>query len=124
MHLPGWAGLHATLDQLCEALQVRLTGLDTAFLCLDRDVSPMHLGALAIFRPVHLDDPGRLAALLADRAFPIAPLAAGQALVVGLSWYQDTAYIALHADREALADVQRLAEAMQTGVIALHHLVE
>ncbi|MGB6224738.1 MAG: wax ester/triacylglycerol synthase domain-containing protein, partial [Pseudonocardiaceae bacterium] len=47
---------------------MRLTGLDTAFLCLDRDVSPMHLGALAIFRPVHPGDPTRLAALLADRA--------------------------------------------------------
>ncbi|MBA2474139.1 MAG: wax ester/triacylglycerol synthase family O-acyltransferase [Pseudonocardiales bacterium] len=68
MHLPGWAGSQATLDQSCEAPRVRLTGLDTAFLCLDRDVSPMHLGALAIFRPVHLDDPGRLAAVLADRA--------------------------------------------------------
>jgi diacylglycerol O-acyltransferase len=68
MLLPGWAGFRATLDQLCEARQVRLTGLDTAFLYLDRDVSPMHLGALAIFRPVHLDEPVRLAALLADRA--------------------------------------------------------
>jgi hypothetical protein len=47
---------------------VRLTGLDTAFLSLDRDVFPMHLGALATFRPVHLGDPGRVAALLAERA--------------------------------------------------------
>ncbi|HEV7452585.1 MAG TPA: wax ester/triacylglycerol synthase family O-acyltransferase [Pseudonocardiaceae bacterium] len=45
----------------------RLSGLDTAFLCLDRDVSPMHLGALAIFRPVRPEDPGRVAALLVDR---------------------------------------------------------
>ncbi|MGH3783540.1 MAG: wax ester/triacylglycerol synthase family O-acyltransferase [Pseudonocardiaceae bacterium] len=74
MHLPGWAGLQATLDQLCEALGVRLTGLDTAFLCLDRDVSPMHLGALAIFRPIDLDDPERLAALLADRAQSVPQL--------------------------------------------------
>lgn len=47
---------------------MRLTGLDTAFLCLDRDVSPMHLGALATFRPADLSDPGRVAALLAERA--------------------------------------------------------
>lgn len=46
----------------------RLSGLDTAFLCLDRDVSPMHLGALAIFRPIGHPDPGRVAAVLADRA--------------------------------------------------------
>jgi diacylglycerol O-acyltransferase / wax synthase len=59
-----------------------------------------------------------------EKIFPMAPLAAGQALVVGFSWYQDTAYIALHADREALPDVQRLAEAMQTAVIALNDRVE
>ncbi len=46
---------------------MRLTGLDTAFLCLDRDVSPMHLGALAIFRPDGVGDPKRVAALLAER---------------------------------------------------------
>lgn len=54
-----------------------------------------------------------------EEALPMAPLAAGQALVVGLSWYQDTAYIALHADRDALPDVGRLAEAMQPAAIAL-----
>jgi diacylglycerol O-acyltransferase len=68
MHLPGWTGFPATHDQLCEAFPVRLTGLDTAFLCLDRDVSPMHIGALAIFRSVPPGDPGRVVALLADRA--------------------------------------------------------
>lgn len=46
----------------------RLSGLDTAFLCLGRDVSPMHLGALAIFRPIRPGDPERVAALLTDRA--------------------------------------------------------
>lgn len=53
---------------MCKAFPVRLTGLDTAFLYLDRDVSPMHLGALAIFRGLRAADPGRVAALLADRA--------------------------------------------------------
>jgi hypothetical protein len=33
-------------------------------------------------------------------------------------------YIALHADREASPDVQRLAEAMQTAEIALNALIE
>ncbi|MBV8992904.1 MAG: wax ester/triacylglycerol synthase family O-acyltransferase [Pseudonocardiales bacterium] len=65
---PGSRGLRGVPDQLCEAAPVRLTGLDTAFLCLDRDVSPMHLGALATFRPADLSDPGRVAALLAERA--------------------------------------------------------
>lgn len=47
---------------------MRLTGLDTAFLCLDRDVTPMHLGALAVFGPVPRDDPVRVVTLLAERA--------------------------------------------------------
>ncbi|MGH3673595.1 MAG: wax ester/triacylglycerol synthase domain-containing protein, partial [Pseudonocardiaceae bacterium] len=47
---------------------MRLTGLDTAFLCLDRDVTPMHLGALAVFRPAHHDGPVRMVAVLAERA--------------------------------------------------------
>jgi diacylglycerol O-acyltransferase / wax synthase len=59
---------------LCEAASVRLTGLDTAFLCLDRDVSPMHLGALTIFRPEALSDPARVAAVLAQRAEHISQL--------------------------------------------------
>ncbi|MDQ4104547.1 MAG: wax ester/triacylglycerol synthase family O-acyltransferase [Actinomycetota bacterium] len=53
---------------------MRLTGLDTAFLCLDRDVSPMHLGGLAIFRPAQPGNPGQIAALLADRAQGLAQL--------------------------------------------------
>ncbi len=52
----------------------RLSGLDTAFLCLDRDITPMHLGGLAIFRPAHPPDPGRIACLLADRAQRLALL--------------------------------------------------
>jgi WS/DGAT/MGAT family acyltransferase len=46
----------------------RLSGLDTALLCLDRDITPMNLGGLAIFRPARPPDPGRIACLLADRA--------------------------------------------------------
>ncbi|MDQ4011338.1 MAG: wax ester/triacylglycerol synthase family O-acyltransferase [Actinomycetota bacterium] len=52
----------------------RLSGLDTAFLCLDRELTPMHLGGLAIFRPAHPPDPGRIACLLADRAQRLALL--------------------------------------------------
>ncbi|MGH3870956.1 MAG: wax ester/triacylglycerol synthase family O-acyltransferase [Pseudonocardiaceae bacterium] len=51
--------------------------------------------------------------------FPLAPLAAGQALVVGLAWYRDSAYVGLLADREGLPDVQRLAEAIQPAADAL-----
>ncbi|MDQ3761289.1 MAG: wax ester/triacylglycerol synthase family O-acyltransferase [Actinomycetota bacterium] len=55
--------------------------------------------------------------------FPMAPLVAGQALVVGLSWYRDSAFVALHADREGLPDVQRLAEAIQPSAVALERLI-
>ncbi len=51
--------------------------------------------------------------------FPLAPLAAGQALVIGLSWYRDSAYVGLLADRDGLPDVQRLAEAFQPAADAL-----
>ncbi len=51
--------------------------------------------------------------------FPIAPLAAGQALVIGLSWYQGRAYVALNADRDGLPDVDQLAEAIAPAARAL-----
>ncbi|HVE96552.1 MAG TPA: WS/DGAT domain-containing protein, partial [Pseudonocardiaceae bacterium] len=54
-----------------------------------------------------------------EEIFPLAPLAAGQALVVGLSWYRDSAYVSLLADREGLPDVQRLAEAIAPAAAAL-----
>jgi len=98
MHQPGGTGFYALHDQLCEASPVRLTGLDTAFLCLDRDVSPMHLGALAIFRPVGLGGPGRVVALLAERAQRVPQLRqrvqpAGSPLAAA-TWFDDPAFCA------------------------------
>ncbi|GAA5159894.1 wax ester/triacylglycerol synthase family O-acyltransferase [Amycolatopsis dongchuanensis] len=46
----------------------QLSGLDVAFLCLDGEKSPMHMGAVAVFAPARTIAPDRLAALLADRA--------------------------------------------------------
>lgn len=46
----------------------RLSGLDTAFLCLDSRSAPMNLGALAIFAPNQPVHPARLVELLRDRA--------------------------------------------------------
>jgi WS/DGAT/MGAT family acyltransferase len=59
-----------------------------------------------------------------ESIFPIAPLAADQALVIGLSWYQSCAYVALNADRDGLPDVHRLAETIQPAMAALGSLVE
>ncbi|MGQ0775114.1 MAG: wax ester/triacylglycerol synthase family O-acyltransferase [Pseudonocardiales bacterium] len=63
--------------------RLRLSGLDTAFLCLERDITPMQLGALAIFqssRPVLAEE---VAALLADRARQLPRLSRR----VQRSWY-------------------------------------
>jgi hypothetical protein len=45
-------------------------------------------------------------------------------LVIGLSWYQGRAYVALNADRDGLPDVQHLAEAIQPAATALGSLKE
>ncbi|MGH3916853.1 MAG: wax ester/triacylglycerol synthase family O-acyltransferase [Pseudonocardiaceae bacterium] len=57
-----------------------------------------------------------------EEVFPLAPLAAGQALVVGLSWYRDSAWVSLLADEVGMPDVQRLAEAVQPAATALDSL--
>jgi diacylglycerol O-acyltransferase len=52
----------------------RLSGLDTAFLCLDSPSAPMNLGALAVFSPSQPVHPTRLVELLRDRAARIPRL--------------------------------------------------
>ncbi|HWO66223.1 MAG TPA: wax ester/triacylglycerol synthase domain-containing protein, partial [Umezawaea sp.] len=52
----------------------QLSPLDVAFLCLEDDKNPMHLGAVATFapnRPVH---PARIVALLCERAQEVSKL--------------------------------------------------
>lgn len=56
--------------------------------------------------------------------YPIAPLAPGQVLVIGLSWYQNRAYVALSTDRDMLPDVQHLADAIEPAACALGGLLE
>lgn len=46
----------------------QLSGLDTAFLCLDSSSTPMNLGALALFAPSQPVHPARIAELLRVRA--------------------------------------------------------
>ncbi len=46
----------------------RLSSLDVAFLSLERPRSPMHLGAVAVFRPTRRVNPIRLIDMLAERA--------------------------------------------------------
>lgn len=52
----------------------QLSGLDTAFLCLDSTATPMNVGALALFAPAQPEHPTRLAELLRARASRIPRL--------------------------------------------------
>jgi diacylglycerol O-acyltransferase / wax synthase len=45
----------------------RLSALDTAFLCLESQEAPMHLGALAVFQPQRPIEPSHLLGVVADR---------------------------------------------------------
>jgi WS/DGAT/MGAT family acyltransferase len=62
----------------------RLGGLDTAFLCLEDNGSPMHMGALAVFAPTVPMSSERLAAVLAKRSCRIERLRHR----VSAKWYQ------------------------------------
>jgi WS/DGAT/MGAT family acyltransferase len=52
----------------------QLSGLDVAFLCMEGENTPMHMGAVVIFRPEGRVDPRQLAKLLAERAARIPKL--------------------------------------------------
>lgn len=55
-------------------------------------------------------------------AYPIVPLAPGQALGVAVSPYRDTVHIGLHADAHAIADLDVLAAAVEKECSRLHEL--
>lgn len=63
--------------------------------------------------PLHLGG-GRLAEL-----YPIAPLASGHALAIGLSRYRDAVHIGLYADGAALPDLEKLTEALPAALAEL-----
>src|SRR4051794_39237605 len=65
-----------------------VSALDWAFLCLEQETVPMHLGAVAVFRPPAPADRLRLLALLAERAQRIARLR----LRLGQSWLPGQAH--------------------------------
>src|SRR3977135_2837480 len=52
----------------------QLSGLDVAFLSLEGQSTPMHMGAVVTFRPRGKVDGGKLATLLAQRAAKIPKL--------------------------------------------------
>ncbi|MBK1786137.1 wax ester/triacylglycerol synthase family O-acyltransferase [Prauserella cavernicola] len=88
----------------------RLSALDVAFLCLEGANTPMHMGAVATFRPRRHVDPERLVALLAQRAAGIPKLRrrvrSGLPLLGGAQWEDDPGFDALnHIGLSKLCDL-------------------
>ena len=54
-------------------------------------------------------------------AYPVVPLAKGQAVSIGLTSYDGGMYFGLNADRDAMTDVDVLAECL---VSSLHELLD
>jgi WS/DGAT/MGAT family acyltransferase len=52
-------------------------------------------------------------------AYPVVPLAKGQAVAIGLTSYDGGVYFGLNADRDAMTDVDVLAECLETSLQAL-----
>ncbi|GGM69274.1 wax ester/triacylglycerol synthase family O-acyltransferase [Dactylosporangium sucinum] len=67
--------------------------------------------------------PITLAGAPLHHAYPIAPLAHGQALGIALSTYRESVHIGLHADHRAVPDLNRLANAIPTALTALAHAI-
>lgn len=54
-----------------------------------------------------------------EELYPIAPLASGHALAIGLSRYRDGVHIGLYADGAALPDMEKLTEALPVALAEL-----
>jgi WS/DGAT/MGAT family acyltransferase len=52
-------------------------------------------------------------------AFPVVPLAKGQAVAIGLTSYNGGVFFGLNADRDAMTDVDVLAECLETALTEL-----
>ncbi|MFF5988614.1 wax ester/triacylglycerol synthase family O-acyltransferase [Prauserella flavalba] len=78
----------------------RLSALDVAFLCLEGENTPMHMGAVATFRPRRELEPQKIVALLAERAAGIPKLRrrvrSGLPLLGGAQWEDDPRFDAVN----------------------------
>ena len=74
----------------------QLSPLDVAFLCLEDDKNPMHLGAVATFTPHQPVHPARIVALLCERAQEISQLRKRTRVswlpLGGASWVDDPCF--------------------------------
>ncbi|HEX3786020.1 MAG TPA: wax ester/triacylglycerol synthase family O-acyltransferase [Pseudonocardiaceae bacterium] len=80
--------------------RTQLTGLDTAFLCLEGPSAPMSIGAVAIFAPSQASHPTRLVRLLSERAAAIPRLRqrieSSWLSLTGVRWADDPDFQAEH----------------------------
>lgn len=66
--------------------------------------------------------PLTLAGATMHSSFPLVPIAPGQTLGIGVSPYRDSINVTLHADADAITDLDVLTTAVQKQTTALHEL--
>ncbi|WP_236788756.1 wax ester/triacylglycerol synthase family O-acyltransferase [Amycolatopsis sp. GM8] len=97
----------------------QLSGLDVAFLCLEGETSPMHMGAVVIFSPDEEIPPSRIATLLAERAARVPRLRRRASTTVlplgGARWIEDPAF-----DAERHIQVRELHGQCRDEALASH----
>jgi WS/DGAT/MGAT family acyltransferase len=75
----------------------QLSSLDVAFLCLENDSHPMHLGAVATFMPTRPVHPARIVALLCERVLEVPRLRQRARSSLrpfgGASWLDDPGFV-------------------------------
>lgn len=97
-------------------LATQLTGLDTAFLCLDGPSAPMSIGAVVVFTPTEGNHPTRLVQLLRERSQAIPRLRkkieTNWFSLGGVRWVDDPDFQAsqhIHSHRLGNRDLSELA---------------
>ncbi|MGH3517862.1 MAG: wax ester/triacylglycerol synthase family O-acyltransferase [Haloechinothrix sp.] len=112
--LKGAGALPMLANQIPAPVHLLATGLigDASNALFDTVVTNVGLPSI----PLSLDG----AALRAS--YPVVPLAPGQALGVAISPYRDTVHIGLHADGQAIPDLDTLAHAVEKETTRLHEL--
>ena len=97
----------------------QLSGLDVAFLCLEGESTPMHMGSVVIFQPEEQIDPHGVAALLAERATRIPRLRQRVRPALfppgGATWAEDPGF-----DPHQHVHVHRLTEFCDDDPLATH----
>lgn len=97
----------------------RLSPLDVAFLCMESTTTPMHMGAVAVFRSREQVDPERLSALLTARAVRIPRLRVrvkhSRSPIGGASWADDPGF-----DPAQHIETHRLSTLYEEDPLAAH----